>query len=73
MVDRAEVGSKMPRAGAMQPRTNEVLELRGLLAPMRAAKPNWELDQGHFAGLRVDYSALRPSGPLMHLAQNDMS
>jgi 2-polyprenyl-6-methoxyphenol hydroxylase-like FAD-dependent oxidoreductase len=72
VVDRAEVGSKMPRAGAMQPRTNEVLDMRGLLAPMRAAKPNWEIDQGHFAGLRVDYTVLRPSGPLMHLAQNDM-
>ena len=72
VVERAEAGSKMPRAGAVQPRTSEVFELRGLLAPMRAAKPNREHGWGHFAGLRTDYTALRPSGPLLHLEQNDI-
>ena len=72
VVDRAAAGSKMPRAGAVQPRTNEVLDMRGLLEPMRAVKPNWTHDEGHFAGLRTDYTVLRPSGPLLHLAQNDL-
>ncbi len=72
VVDRAQVGSKMPRAAGVQPRTNEVLDMRGLLAPIRAAKPSRELPQGHFAGLSIDYTALRPSGPLLHLEQNDI-
>ncbi len=72
VVDRAPVGSKMPRAAGVQPRTNEVLDMRGLLAPMRAVKPSHVRGQGHFAGLAIDYTVLAPSGPLLHLEQNDI-
>lgn len=72
VVDRAAMGSKAPRAGAVQPRTCEVFEMRGLLAPMRAGRPTWDVEWGHFAGLRIDYSVLGERGPLMHLAQNDI-
>jgi 2-polyprenyl-6-methoxyphenol hydroxylase-like FAD-dependent oxidoreductase len=72
VVDRVEMGSKAPRAGAVQPRTSEVFEMRGLLEPMRAGRPTWDVDWGHFAGLRIDYSVLGERGPLMHLAQNDI-
>jgi 2-polyprenyl-6-methoxyphenol hydroxylase-like FAD-dependent oxidoreductase len=72
VVDRLAVGSKMPRAAGVQPRTNEVLDMRGLLAPMRAVKSSQEHDRGHFAGLSIDYTVLRPSGPLLHLEQNDI-
>ncbi|HEY4459637.1 MAG TPA: FAD-dependent monooxygenase [Pseudonocardiaceae bacterium] len=72
VVDRVGMGSKAPRAGAVQPRTSEVFEMRGLLEPMRAGRSTWDVDWGHFAGMRIDYSVLAPRGPLMHLAQNDM-
>ena len=72
VVDRAAAGSKAPRAGGVQPRTSEVFEMRGLLEPMRAVKPSWTNDWGHFAGLRIDYTKLGEHGPLMHLAQNDI-
>ncbi|HJP79730.1 MAG TPA: FAD-dependent monooxygenase [Pseudonocardiaceae bacterium] len=72
VVDRLAVGSKMPRAAGMQPRTNEMLDMRGLLAPMRAVKFSQEHGRGHFAGLSIDYMVLRPSGPLLHLEQNDI-
>jgi 2-polyprenyl-6-methoxyphenol hydroxylase-like FAD-dependent oxidoreductase len=72
VVDRVEMGSKAPRAGAIQPRTTEVFEMRGLLEPMRAGRATWDVDWGHFAGLRIDYSTLGERGPLMHLTQNDI-
>ena len=72
VVDRALVGSKMPRAAGVQPRTNEVLDMRGLLGPMRAAKPSKAHGQGHFAGLSIDYTVLAPAAPLLHLEQNDI-
>jgi 2-polyprenyl-6-methoxyphenol hydroxylase-like FAD-dependent oxidoreductase len=72
VVDRVAMGSKAPRAGAVQPRTSEVFEMRGLLEPMRAVKPSWASESGHFAGLRTDYSKLPEHGPMMHLAQNDI-
>jgi 2-polyprenyl-6-methoxyphenol hydroxylase-like FAD-dependent oxidoreductase len=72
VVDRALVGSKMPRAGGVQPRTSEIFEMRGLLGPMRAVKPSHMHGQGHFAGLNIDYTVLAPSGPLLHLEQNDI-
>ncbi|HEX3784716.1 MAG TPA: FAD-dependent monooxygenase [Pseudonocardiaceae bacterium] len=69
VLDKLPVGSKMPRAGAVQPRTSEVLAMRGLLPAMRAEAPNRDLRQGHFAGLSIDYSVLEPCGPLLHLEQ----
>jgi 2-polyprenyl-6-methoxyphenol hydroxylase-like FAD-dependent oxidoreductase len=70
VLDGLPVGSKMPRAAAVQPRTSEVLVMRGLLAPKRASKPNRVHPQGHFAGLPVGYSVLQPCGPMLHLEQH---
>jgi 2-polyprenyl-6-methoxyphenol hydroxylase-like FAD-dependent oxidoreductase len=70
VLDKLPVGSKTPRAAAVQPRTSEVLAMRGLLAPMRASEPSRVHRQGHFAGLPIDYSVLEPSGPMLHLEQH---
>ncbi|HEY4017221.1 MAG TPA: FAD-dependent monooxygenase [Pseudonocardiaceae bacterium] len=72
VVDRLEVGSKMPKAAGVQPRTSEVFDLRGLLEPMLAVKPTSESGQGHFAGLPIDYTVLAPAGSLMRLEQNEI-
>ena len=62
VVDRAKVGSKMPRAAGIQPRTTEVFDMRGLLEPMLAVKPATQHGQGHFTGLPLDYTVLAPAG-----------
>jgi 2-polyprenyl-6-methoxyphenol hydroxylase-like FAD-dependent oxidoreductase len=45
--------SRQSRAGGIQPRTAEVFEMRGLLAPMLALANDREPVGGHFAGLPV--------------------
>ncbi|MFD8088331.1 FAD-dependent monooxygenase [Kitasatospora sp. NPDC059722] len=46
--------STQSRAGSLQPRTAEVLDLRGLLEPLLAELPAGESSGGHFAGLPVE-------------------
>ncbi|MEV7028016.1 FAD-dependent monooxygenase, partial [Kitasatospora sp. NPDC093558] len=46
--------STQSRAGSLQPRTAEVLDLRGLLEPLLAQVPAGPSTGGHFAGLPVE-------------------
>jgi 2-polyprenyl-6-methoxyphenol hydroxylase-like FAD-dependent oxidoreductase len=54
VLERQRTRSPFSRAGALQPRTAEVLDLRGLLEPLLdGALPRGEFG-GHFAGLPVE-------------------
>jgi 2-polyprenyl-6-methoxyphenol hydroxylase-like FAD-dependent oxidoreductase len=53
LLDQATQRSRQSRAGGIQPRTAEVFDLRGLLAPMLAAHGGTTGTGGHFAGLPV--------------------
>ncbi|MFJ3219466.1 FAD-dependent oxidoreductase [Kitasatospora sp. NPDC086801] len=46
--------STQSRAGGLQPRTAEVLDLRGLLEPLLAQEPSENTTGGHFATLPVE-------------------
>lgn len=53
VLDRLPEPNTQSRAGSLQPRTAEVLDLRGLLAPLIEGVPLTGLLGGHFAGLPV--------------------
>jgi 2-polyprenyl-6-methoxyphenol hydroxylase-like FAD-dependent oxidoreductase len=54
VVERQRVRDGQSRAGGLQPRTAEVLDLRGLLAPLLAHEPLRNTSSGHFAALPVE-------------------
>ncbi|MFD7829963.1 FAD-dependent monooxygenase [Kitasatospora sp. NPDC059803] len=53
VVEKQRTPSTQSRAGGLQPRTAEVLDLRGLLEPLLAQEPS-ETTGGHFATLPVE-------------------
>ncbi|HEX7826487.1 MAG TPA: FAD-dependent monooxygenase, partial [Mycobacterium sp.] len=53
VLEKERTRSAFSRAGALQPRTAEVLDLRGLLEPLLDGSPRREVG-GHFAGLPVE-------------------
>ena len=54
VLEKQLIRSSQSRAGSLQPRTAEVLDLRGLLDPLLdRALPRGEVG-GHFAGLPVE-------------------
>ncbi|HEX4225852.1 MAG TPA: FAD-dependent monooxygenase [Pseudonocardiaceae bacterium] len=54
LVDRLDERGTESRAGGMHPRTIEVLDQRGMLAPFLAQ--GQPIQGGHFAGVRLDFS-----------------
>ncbi|MFI6046886.1 FAD-dependent monooxygenase [Nocardia sp. NPDC051321] len=54
VLEKQRTRSKQSRAGALQPRTAEVLDLRGLLDPLLDGVPPGAEFGGHFAGLPVE-------------------
>ncbi|GAB2738406.1 FAD-dependent monooxygenase [Kitasatospora kifunensis] len=61
IVDRLPGRTGQSRAGGMHPRSMEVLDQRGLLAPFLAAGQPRQF--GHFSGLRMDFSGLATRYP----------
>ncbi|MEU9449078.1 FAD-dependent monooxygenase [Streptomyces sp. NPDC048277] len=53
VLERQHTRTPQSRAGGLQPRTAEVLDLRGLLDPLLADAPSRNTDGGHFAMLPV--------------------
>lgn len=53
LVDRLPERSRLSRAGGVQPRTQEALDQRGLLEPLRAVEAA-TAGPGHFAGIAFD-------------------
>ncbi|MDP9869308.1 MULTISPECIES: FAD-dependent monooxygenase [Streptosporangium] len=64
VVERLPARSGQSKALGLQPRTAEVFEARGLLGPLidRAVQ---QVPGGHFAGLRLDFSAWDTAHPYM--------
>ncbi|OIJ95485.1 monooxygenase [Streptomyces sp. MUSC 14] len=54
VLERERARSPQSRAGGLQPRTAEVLDLRGLLDPVLADAPSRNAHGGHFAMLPVE-------------------
>ncbi|MFJ2811415.1 FAD-dependent monooxygenase [Kitasatospora sp. NPDC087271] len=54
VVEKQRTHSTQSRAGGLQPRTAEVLDLRGLLEPLLAQEPSDSTTGGHFATLPVE-------------------
>ncbi|MDT8911587.1 FAD-dependent monooxygenase [Amycolatopsis sp. PS_44_ISF1] len=54
VVDRLAARGRESRAGGMHPRTLELLDQRGMLAPFQAL--GTPIQGGHFAGIPVDFS-----------------
>ncbi|MFI1366488.1 FAD-dependent monooxygenase [Streptomyces griseochromogenes] len=54
VLEKQRTRSTQSRAGALQPRTAEVLDLRGLLDPLLADAPSHNTSGGHFAMLPVE-------------------
>ncbi|MFD9791862.1 FAD-dependent monooxygenase [Streptomyces sp. NPDC059070] len=54
VLERRPTPSPQSRAGSLQPRTAEVLDLRGLLEPLLAREPSESASGGHFATLPVE-------------------
>jgi 2-polyprenyl-6-methoxyphenol hydroxylase-like FAD-dependent oxidoreductase len=62
VLEKQRTRSTQSRAGALQPRTAEVLDLRGLLDPLLdRALPRGEFG-GHFAGLPVELDCVQYPG-----------
>ncbi|MFJ7278225.1 FAD-dependent monooxygenase [Kitasatospora sp. NPDC098663] len=54
VVEKQRTPNTQSRAGGLQPRTAEVLDLRGLLEPLLAQGPSDKTTGGHFATLPVE-------------------
>ncbi|MGI5460402.1 FAD-dependent oxidoreductase [Streptomyces sp. CA-249302] len=54
VVEKQHARGTQSRAGGLQPRTAEVLDLRGLLEPLLAQEPSGNTSGGHFAMLPVE-------------------
>ncbi|MEU9617565.1 FAD-dependent monooxygenase [Streptomyces sp. NPDC048155] len=54
VLEKQRTRSTQSRAGGLQPRTAEVLDLRGLLDPLLAQAPSRDTTGGHFATLPVE-------------------
>ncbi|GAA3836911.1 FAD-dependent monooxygenase [Streptomyces coacervatus] len=54
VVEKQRTRGTQSRAGGFQPRTAEVLDLRGLLEPLLAQEPSENTTGGHFAALPIE-------------------
>ncbi|GHE01251.1 FAD-dependent oxidoreductase [Streptomyces alanosinicus] len=54
VMEKQRTPGTQSRAGGLQPRTAEVLDLRGLLEPLLAREPSGKTSGGHFATLPVE-------------------
>ena len=72
LVDQSPQRPELSRAGGVTPRTAEVLDLRGLLEPLRAEVGISGPDEGHFAGLPVTPDSLDSRYPWLLLPQLGM-
>lgn len=54
VLEKERTPNPQSRAGQLQPRTAEVLDLRGLLDPLIEDMPSGNRSGGHFAGLPVE-------------------
>ncbi|MGF1426818.1 FAD-dependent monooxygenase [Kitasatospora sp. LaBMicrA B282] len=68
VIDRLPEPSRLSRAAAVQSRTLEFLDQRGLLEPLLATG-DYPVSRGHFAGLPLDPDRLPPHLPSRSLPQ----